>query len=147
MVLPLPLFRTLATPLLLTLTDFDFLLRRRDGGYQTVRSGRSELRRWTDRVAATRLGVRGQRADDHRTGKRQQRTVPRPGRRRRPRHGAVPHSAVRVRYSFRRQRPGLAHVDGKLRFRIQVRLGLLKYRTLSKSEPNLFGKTAETSFV
>lgn len=87
--------------------------RRRDRGDQTVRSGRPELRRRAHCVAATGFGVRGQRADDHRTGQRQQRAVPGPGRRRRSWHRAVPYPAVRVRYRLRRQRLGLAHVDGK----------------------------------
>lgn len=86
---------------------------RRDDGHQAIRPGRAELRRRADRAAAPGLGVRRQRADDHRAGQRQQRAIPRPGRRRRPRHGAVPHAAVRVRHGVRRQRPGLAHVDGK----------------------------------
>jgi len=88
-------------------------VRRRDRGDQTVRSGRSELRRRPDCVAKTGVGVRRQRADDHRTGQRQQRAVPRPGRRRRPRHGTVPDTAVRVRYGLRRQRLGLANVHGE----------------------------------
>lgn len=49
----------------------------------------------------------------YRTRKRQQRSVPWSGRWRRPRHGTLPHTTVRLRYRFRCERIGFAHVDGK----------------------------------
>lgn len=81
-----------------------------------------------------------------RTCKRQQRAVPRPGRRRWPGHGTLPHSTVCLRNRLRSQCTGFSYVDGQYQIFI-FRYFTYRQKSMTYFYENVFARTFSLSPV